>query len=303
MSIASANPFALLDNESVVRVKTEVKAVKATVPKMSKAPAAPSTNTTTATTNTSTITTTANTATNNKPQATREMNTNVPSTGKTGESTRRRGPRHSPTEEVSERTERRRTDRHSRTGRKQDSEKRMNGGKGSWGRPSEAIAESETVATEQPISVSPSVEEVVQEVTEALPARLTLAQYQAQLKKPVAAPALERRQVASLASDAQVIRKQEEVFVYPEIVKKKVFSASVPAVAAPASTINLSKYLSMKSAPSAGAASSEKSDTTRGPRRDHRNATRAAPVATTTTTTSSKLNLNDIRAFPILGKN
>lgn len=311
MTVASANPFALLDEEFVPRAKAELKAPApapataapvASKPKASGAHANPA---------------------SRAPQVVRELNAAVPADGKTGENTRRRGPRRNPATEgaVSERVELKRTDRHSRTGRKHDGEKRMNGGKGSWGRATDAAPDA-GAAPEQAAPASVSVEEGAEgvegvetetavETAPSQPARLTFAQYQAQLKKPVSVPALERRQVASLAADAQVIKKAEDVFVFPEIVRKKAVPGVSASSAAPApAAIDLTKYLSIKSVPSQPSSSASPSDRPsapgRGPRRDERRPYRTTSTSTSASTDATpavhKLNLNDSRSFPTLGQ-
>lgn len=228
-----------------------------------------------------------------------------------------------------ERQERRRTDRHSRTGYKQDGEKRMNGGKGSWGKAVEgneqhvSVDESVAIVEEQVESLEiTETFEAVENVEAAAPviAHLTLAQYQASLKKPAGLTSSTPRKVTTSLPPAQILKKESDVFVFPEIVKKapvKKGKASAPVAVA----VDVSKYISVKAVasvePRETRDSREKRDNrdsrdnrnreNRNNPRDNRNSRQQyqpqQPQQShqSQSQQQSKLNLKDDRSFPTLG--
>lgn len=283
MTVATLNPFALLDGDAPrVPVKAETKSVTKTES------AKPTTATTTTTKPNKTTTTPSNKP--NKPTNTknvdREINTDaMPPTDRPKENHRRNhGPRRpAPT---NERQARRQTDRHSRTGYKQDGEKKMTAGKASWGREGEVVAEEVVVdVSASNEDVAGTTEEV--EATAETMKHLTLAQYQAQLKKPSAIAAPKLRTVAPLKT-TEVLNKKPLTTTEEKPVKK-----SSTAAAAANGKVDLSKYIAVKAV----------GETTEDEPRRSFNDRKSRPASTTNnTTTPVKVNLKDERAFPALGK-
>ena len=319
MTVATLNPFDLL-NEDVVP-KTVVKKTTSAIPVTTSA-----TKTATASATTKPVTTAA--PASKKGTNSAELNANV-----SEKTPLRRNNNHTrrSTNSVSdglaagtERQERRRTDRHSRTGYKQDGEKRLTSGKGSWGKAVEQGEENVTV--DESVAVAEGTEDAVEEATsgnasgaiasEPVVPHLTLAQYQATLKKPATAPTATRKITTSVPA-AQIVKKETEVFVFPEIVKKSA-AAKKPTEKTTASSVDLSKYISVKAVSSVEPRErTERSRDTRPERTNERNGDNRRnstnnnnsnnnrnskrESTTTTTTASSKLNLDDNRSFPALG--
>ncbi len=103
-------------------------------------------------------------------------------------------------------------DRHSRSGRKQEGEKRQYSGKGNWGNPTDAAAEA--VATEETTTaaVENGAEEfVVVEETATTPF-ITLDQYLAEKKKPVVAVPSARAANDGAKIDGEVVKKTEDLY-------------------------------------------------------------------------------------------
>ena len=317
MTVATLNPFDLLNEDIVVpkskktvTIKGEPTVVLVSSNDKQKTPNKNKNNKN-------------NTYASNKAVEVTELNANVPMPEK---SSIRRTPASSRTSTTNvnsnERQERRKTDRHSRSGYKQDGEKRMNGGKGSWGKAvvsseqnvsvveSVAIAEGEIVEVESNDEGSVVVTE--QPVTTPQIA-LTLAQYQATLKKSVQPANVTRKLSPSSVPTGEILKKESEVFVFPEIVKKSV--AHVPAVKKVSNKkteIDVSKYISVKTVGSLDNNGNveqkrpEKEKENRNEReRSSRTEQRSRNSRTSTTSTpaasSSKLNLKDDRSFPSLG--
>lgn len=285
MTVATLNPFSLLDGDAPrVPVKAETKSVAKT--DSASKPTATTAKTTTPSTKPAKTTTPSTKPTNTK-NVDRELNTDaMPPTDRPKENHRRHhGPRRpAPT---NERQARRQTDRHSRTGYKQDGEKKMTAGKASWGR------EGEVVAEEVVVDVSASNEDVAStteevEATAETMKHLTLAQYQAQLKKPSAIAAPKLRTVAPLKT-TEVLNKKPLTTTEEKPVKK-----SSTAAAAANGKVDLSKYIAVKAV----------GETTEAEPRRSFNDRKSHPASTTNnnTTTPVKVNLKDERAFPALGK-
>lgn len=316
MSVATVNPFDLL-NETV--------SVKAVVKAVAVKPAA-----TTTTTKTAGATKTAPTnakGTTNKPVA--EMNASI--NEKTPLRTTTTG--HSRATPGTDRQERRKTDRHSRTGYKQDGEKKMTGGKGSWGKAVEEGEEHVSVDESVAIAEGDATETTTEATTETaedspvvpVVPQLTLAQYQATLKKPATTANVARKVTTSIPASAQILKKNSEVFVFPEIVKKPVVASASASKKAEKITVDLSKYISIKAVSSGDRVErseraersdrpqrserSERTERTDRPQRTDRSGDRNSSArrstnnssTTTPSTAATKLNLKDDRAFPTLG--
>lgn len=336
MSVTTLNPFDLLNEDAAPKTavkKTLAAAPVAAKPVVAAAPAAA-----------------ASSAKNSRAPAAKksstpfgsaELNANIPEKaplrrGNNNTNTRRPAATEA---EGTERQERRRTDRHSRTGYKQDSEKRMTSGKGSWGKAVEQGEEHVTV--DESVAIAEAVEGVAiareeSAPTEAAPVEvvvphLTMAQYQATLKKPAVSATSTRKVTTTLAKD-QILKKESEVFVFPEIVKK----AAAPAAkkAEKAAAVDLSKYISVKAVSSVEPRTERPERSERPDRNSERTGDRSAAPrngenrrssgnnrtstsaptnrtstpkreSTTSTSTSTpsapKMNLNDNRSFPALG--
>lgn len=306
VSVATLNPFDLL-NEDFVKKSAIVEAPKKVSEK--KVPTTTSTPSKAATTSKA----------NNTPTT---KNSNVELNASIQEKTPLRKSSAAPRSSNSsgnERQERRRTDRHSRTGYKQDGEKRLSGGKGSWGKAVEGaeqhVSVSESVAIAEGSTVESPESNEQEEQEEKIPSvpQLTLAQYQATVKKAALPSAVPRKIVASSnASTQQILKKETDVFVFPEIVKKSnTTEKKTPVVAAKKNAVDVSKFISLKAvssleeAPRAPRSSDRQSNDRRG---NDRNSKRSSTPSnnnnnntTPKTATSSKLNLKDDRAFPSLG--
>lgn len=302
VSVATLNPFDLL-NEDFVKKSAIVEAPKKVSEK--KVPTTTSTPSKAATTSKA----------NNTPTT---KNSNVELNASIQEKTPLRkssaGPRSS-NSSGNERQERRRTDRHSRTGYKQDGEKRLSGGKGSWGKAVEGaeqhVSVSESVAIAEGSTVESPESNEQEEQEEKIPSvpQLTLAQYQATVKKAALPSAVPRKIVASSnASTQQILKKETDVFVFPEIVKKSTTTEKkTPVVAAKKNAVDVSKFISLKAvssleeAPRAPRSSDRQSNDRRGNDRNSKRSSTPSNNNNTATATSSKLNLKDDRAFPSLG--
>lgn len=315
MTVATLNPFDLLNEDLIKKnvtstktaVKTEVKPV--------------------ATTNTNAKATTNGAKPAAKPSNDkRELNANV--TEKTPLRRGNHSNRRSENVNGNERQERRRTDRHSRTGYKQDGEKRLTSGKGSWGKAVEAGEEHVTV--DESVAVAEQIESIElekQETEESAAAvaaepvvpHLTLAQYQASLKKPVLSATNSTRKVTTTLPADQIVKKETEVFVFPEIVKKSTAAAgkkSVKATESAATSIDVTKYISVKAVssvePRERSDRNNRSDRSDRNNRTDRNSNNRTSRnnnnnnnnRTSTTSSSTKsMNLKDERSFPTLSKN
>lgn len=282
MSVATLNPFALLDGDApraapaktaaAVEVKTtpaktpakttEVKKTESKTPKTPKTP----------------------------KNVERELNVDaMPPTDRPKEPRRSNGngPRRpAPTNERQARQARRATDRHSRTGYKQDGEKKMTAGKASWGREGEIVSTETVDASASVESVPESVEESVESVEEGVK-HLTLAQYQAQLKKPSSIPAPKVRTVAPIKA-AEVLNKKP-------LATEANKTTTTAKTSTTANKIDLSKYIAVKAVGES---------TTEQPRQQQRsfNNDKKRPISTNNVSSSPKVNLKDERAFPVLGK-
>lgn len=302
MTVATLNPFDLLNEDAVPKTS-----VKKTVVESKPVVASKEVKPTKDIKDTSKPTNTRNAKNNTSA----EINANV------SEKTplrRNNNNRRSNASEGNERQERRRTDRHSRTGYKQDGEKRLTSGKGSWGKAVEQGEEGVTV--DESVAIAEAVEgieingeagDAAAENAEPTVAHLTLAQYQASLKKPVVASTATRKVTTTLAKD-QIVKKETEVFVFPEIVKKTT-SAKKSNDTVKSSGIDVTKYISVK-AVSSVEPRAERTD--RPPRtnnadnrRNHegrRNSNNNnGNKRESYTPKPTKMNLNDDRSFPAVG--
>ena len=321
MTVATLNPFDLLNEDVKVVKKTTtvpVATTKAATANTKATPAATAAATKSAPA-IKTVTRENNKKSNNNSS---ELNSNVEE--KTPLRRNNTNSHRTPATAGTERQERRRTDRHSRTGYKQDGEKRMTAGKGSWGKAVEGseqhVSVDESVAIVEQVEaleVTGSAEESVEVVVaEPVIPHLTLAQYQASLKKPVVSATSAPRKITASHSDAQILKKDSEVFVFPEIVKKAPAAkkSSVVPVA-----VDLSKYISVKSVSSVEPrvereprekrdnrdsrdsrdSNRNARDNNRNSRDTNRNSKQQQPA--TTTAAATKLNLKDDRSFPALG--
>ena len=312
MSVATLNPFELL-NEEVKTVKSVKTTTTTAAPAKTVAPVAAAK--------------TAAPATAGKPKRTENKNKKSAAVGELNAEVSEKTPlrrnnnnsRRAPAAPGNERQERRRTDRHSRSGYKQDGEKRMTGGKGSWGKAVEGgeqhVSVDESVAIVEQVveSLEISEEAATEAVAEPVVPHLTLAQYQASLKKPVAATSAPRKVTTTLPA-AQILKKETEVFVFPEIVKKAPVAKKSAAVAAEKSVgVDVSKYISVKAVGSVEprVERAERSDRDRRDSRDNRNNRNNNNNNNRNSTnnnnktqqqqSATKLNLKDDRSFPTLG--
>lgn len=310
------NPFDLLNeelNNKKTNVKTATAKATATATKAKTTSATPSTPSTSS-------------ASATKP-STRELNANV--NEKTPlRNNNRRSHNNNNSSNGNERQERRRTDRHSRSGYKQDGEKRLTSGKGSWGKAVEAGEEHVTV--DESVAIAEQVEDLELEnvadssasasadaaVAEPVVPHLTLAQYQASLKKPALVSSNAPRKVNTVLPTDQIVKKETEVFVFPEIVKKSSKKTSTVKAAestASSSAIDVTKYISVKAVSSVEPReprSDREPRQQRGDRNNNRNSNnnntnrkpndRSARTSSTTPSTP-KMNLKDDRSFPTLG--
>ena len=323
MSVATLNPFDLLNGDAPKSNKTASAPVaSASVNANAKA------TTTTAkatTTNAKATQSTQSTAkTQRKPVAELNASLSLPTDGPK-ENTRRRGPRRDVP--ANERQAKRATDRHSRSGRAEGAgEKTMGAGKGNWGREGE-VAESVEGEVVEAVESGEVAEEST--IIEELPKRLTLAEYQASLKKPVVKASALRQVSSSVPAGAEVVKKPVESVYAPEIVKKAAVAAPAKKstnAAAQKNNIDLSKYIAIKAVSSVEPRTErgERGERAQGDRRNGdrrsgdrdstarngdrtsnaRNGDRTSNARTSTTSTSSaKVNLKDERSFPALGKN
>lgn len=303
MTVATLNPFDLLNEDAVPKT-----AVKKTVVEAKPVAAAKEVKPVATTKDTAKPTNNRNSKNN-----TTEINANV--SEKTPLRRNNNNRRSNPTE-GNERQERRRTDRHSRTGYKQDGEKRLTSGKGSWGKAVEQGEEGVTV--DESVAIAEAVEgiEISAEAGEAAEnaeptvAHLTLAQYQASLKKPVVASTATRKVTTTLAKD-QIVKKETEVFVFPEIVKKSNTSSAKKSSSdsVKSAGIDVTKYISVK-AVSSVEPRAERTD--RPPRtnnadnrRNHEGRRNSSNnngnKRESYTPKPTKMNLNDDRSFPAVG--
>lgn len=310
MSVTTLNPFDLLNGDAPAAankktVEQPAAAAAAATAKPASKTAAPAKQSA------------APAKTANKPVADVNATLSLPTDGPK-ENTRRRGPRRDVP--ANERQARRATDRQSRSGfgKKADGEKKLTAGKGSWGKEGETP---EMVEAEVSPAAAASVESVteeadaVEEVVEDLPKRLTLAEYQAGLKKP-AVPSAAPRRVASTLAAGEVVKKPAEVVYAPEIVKKPAAAEAAPKAAnkSKAAEIDLTKYIAIKAVSSTEPraertdrdrkgpirSNSRNNNTTRGGDRRSGRPASAAPAAAAA---GPKVNLKDERSFPALGKN
>ncbi len=299
--MATLNPFDLLNGDAPRPVKKVV--VEATPAKVVVAPtkAAPATKAATPIK-----------AAPAKPKKPVEMNSSLglPTDG-VKENTRRRGPRRDVP--ANERQARRSTDRQPRSGYgRHEGEKKMTAGKGNWGKEGELVAAESTESITEVAAVE-SVEEVI---VEELPKRLTLAQYQAGLKKPVVASSAPR-QVASVSAavGVEVVKKPVENVYAPEIVKKTApVVKTAKKTSSAAAQIDLTKFIAIKAVSSTNedAPKDRRNGNDRrtdgndrrggNDRRDGNDRKSAAPRASTAPA-APKVNLKDERSFPALGKN
>lgn len=317
MSVATLNPFDLLNGDAPKANKTSAPAASASVNANAKAT---TTVKATTTTNAKATQSTQSTAkTQRKPVAELNASLSLPTDGPK-ENTRRRGPRRDVP--ANERQAKRATDRHSRSGRAESAgEKKMGAGKGNWGREGE-VAESVEGEVVEAVESGEVVEEST--IIEELPKRLTLAEYQASLKKPVVKASALRQVSSSVPAGAEVVKKPVESVYAPEIVKKAAVAAPAKKstnAAAQKNNIDLSKYIAIK-AVSSVEPRTERGERAQGDRRngDRRSGDRDSTArngdrtsnarngdrtsnARTSTTSTAKVNLKDERSFPALGKN
>lgn len=274
MSVATLNPFALLDGDAPKTTPAETVQVKVTPAK-----------TTTTTKTAESKTKTAKTAEPKTKTIERELNVDaMPPTDRPKEPRRSNGNGPRRPAPTNERQARRATDRHSRTGYKQDGEKKMTAGKASWGREGEVL-------TAETVDASASVESVEAEETVEIEEgvkHLTLAQYQAQLKKPSTIAAPKVRTVAPIKA-GEVLNKKP---LASETLNKTTPTGTAKATA---NKIDLSKYIAVKAVGEI---------TTEQPRQQQRsfNNDKKRPTSTNNVPASPKVNLKDERAFPALGK-
>lgn len=318
MSVTTLNPFDLLNEDAVP--KTTIKKTLAAAPVAVAAPAKAAA----AKPAVAAVAASATNARNSKGPS-RKSNNSAELNANVNEKTplRRGNNNRRPATETdgTERQERRRTDRHSRTGYKQDGEKRMTAGKGSWGKAVEQGEEHVTV--NESVAIAEAIEgvEIVEEsATEAVPAEvvvphLTLAQYQATLKKPVVSASTSTRKVTTTHAKDQILKKETEVFVFPEIVKKSAAPVAAKKTEK-AAGVDLSKYISVKAVssveprtertnrPESSVPRNVENRRSSGNNRTSTTNKRDSTTSTTTSTPSaSKMNLNDNRSFPTLGSN